>query len=196
MWRFLERARSARPAFDDVVYLEAWSEEEISQLLRLRTLDAGIEPDFERLLDRLPAGADEVDKEEAQAARAQSYHRLIWDHSAGNPGVALHMWRSSLGVDAGGRVLVRAFQSLDLHDLERLPDSTVFVLRAVLQLAPAAPEAIVDATMLRASDVLDALRYAQARGYVEQTDGRYQITWTWFRAATLFLQRRHLLVAS
>lgn len=196
MWRFLERARSARPAFDDIVYLESWREEEISELLRERTKNAGIQPDFEMLLDRLPPSADEVDKAEAQVARAERYHRLLWDHSAGNPGVALHMWQKSLGVDARGRVLVRALQSLDLHDLEQLPDSAVFVLRAVLQLAPVKPDAIVKATLLRPLEVLDALRYAQARGYVEHADGRYRVTWTWFRPATLFLQRRHLLVAS
>ena len=37
---------------------------------------------------------------------------------------------------------VKLFQALDTRDLERLPDSAVFVLRAVLQLSPAEPSAI------------------------------------------------------
>jgi len=84
---------------------------------------------------------------------------------------------------------------LDISDLQRLPDSAVFVLRAVLQLAPAKPADIMQATLLDAADVADTLRYAQARGYVEEHGGRYTMTWTWFRTITTFLQRRHLLVA-
>ena len=47
--------------------------------------------------------------------------------------------------------------------------------------------------MIRLADVADALRYAASRGYIEERDGGYRVTWTWFRAITLFLQRKHLL---
>jgi hypothetical protein len=43
--------------------------------------------------------------------------------------------------------------------------------------------------------VQDALRYGSVRGYFELAEGRYRIRWTWFRAITRFLQRRHLLFA-
>jgi hypothetical protein len=194
VWPFLERARGARPLFDEVLRLQPWNERSIVHLLEARTEEAALSPSFEHLLDPLPVTADEVDIQEALAQRAADYYRMLWDSATGNPGVALQMWRRSLGTDTSDKTAVRVFMPLDTTDLERLPDSTVFVLRAVLQLAPAQAEHIARGTLLRPSEVSDALRYAESRGYVEERDGGYRVTWTWFRAVTLFLQRRHLLV--
>jgi hypothetical protein len=194
IWQFLKRARGARPVFDEVIHLEPWREEEITQLLQRRTVREGAKANFELLLDRLPANADEFDKQEALAQREASYYRLIWDHAGGNPGVALDTWRRSLGTDAKEGTYVKLLQALDSRDLEMLPDSAILVLRAVLQLSPALADAICNATMLRKADVDDALRYAVARGYVTGSTGGYVVSWTWFRPLTRFLQRRHLLV--
>lgn len=196
VWQFLERARGARPLFDEVLRLTPWSEKDLVRLFVARTAEAQLSPRFEHLLETLPAGADETDRLEALDRREASYYRLIWDYAAGNPGVALHTWRSSLGVDIEGNTWVRVFQAPDTRDFERLPDATLFVLKAVLQLSPAAPAIIVRATMLRAAEVDNALRYALAKGYIEESDGLYRVTWTWLRVTTLFLQRRHLLVLS
>ncbi|MEO8797426.1 MAG: AAA family ATPase, partial [Polyangiaceae bacterium] len=193
LWQFLERSRGARPLFDEIVRLRPWREAEIVELLAARTEQAGVTPRFDGLLERLPANADEIDRREALEKRASDYYRLLWDHGGGNPGVVLHVWRRSLGVGPEGTVCVKLFQALDSSDLERLPDHAVFVLRAILQLAPADPEDITKATMVRPAEVNDALRYGEARGYIAEQDGRYRVTWTWFRAVTLFLQRRHLL---
>ncbi len=159
LWLFLQRARGARPLFDDVVRLRPWREEQIIALLRARTATTTLQPSFERLLDKLPANADEIDRQEALERRAGSYYRLLWDYAA------------------------------------VLPDPALFALRAVLQLAPATADEIQRATRLSSADVTEALRYAVARGYVEEEEGRYTITWTWLRALALFLQRRHLMVA-
>lgn len=193
IWRFFERARGARPLLDEVIWLHGWREEEIVQLLCARSAQAGLEPSFEHLIDRLPPDADEVDRQEALARAAAGYYRLLWDYSAGNPGVALHMWRRSLGLDADGRVCVRFFEAPNTNDLDLLPDPAVFVLRAVIQLDPARIEDIARATMLGVPQVEDALRYGLARGYVNRHGDRYRIGWGWFRAITRFLRRRHLL---
>jgi hypothetical protein len=194
IWPFLQRARGTRPLFDEIVYLEPWNEQSIVRLLEARTEAAGLSPSFEHLLDPLPVTADGVDIQDALVQRAADYYRMIWDSAMGNPGIALQMWRCSLGTDTHDKTAVRVFTPLDTTDLERLPDSTVFVLRAVLQLAHAQAEPIARGTLLRPSDVADALRYAESRGYIEERGGGYRVTWAWFRALTLFLQRRHLLV--
>jgi hypothetical protein len=193
IWQFLQRSRGARPLFDDVVLLDSWREEEIVRLVETRNAEAGLSPSFESLLEPLPATADEVDKQEALAQRAADYYRLLWDAAAGNPGVALHMWRRSLGTDSSGKTVVRPSTALDTSDLERLPDASVFVLRAVLQLTPATAERISAGSVLGLAMITDALRYAASRGYIEERDGGFRVTWTWFRAITLFLQRKHLL---
>jgi hypothetical protein len=196
IWRFFERARGARPLFDEVIALAPWREEEISRLIIERTREAGLTPCFDDLIGKLPIDADDVDREEALATTKTGYHRLLWDYAAGNPGVALHMWRRSLGVGADGRAYARVFRAPDTRDLEQLPDPAVFVLRAVVQLEPALPTDVALATQLAMSAVQDALRYGLARGYFFEDRGRYALTWGWYRPITRFLQRRHLLVAS
>jgi hypothetical protein len=195
IWRFFERSRGARPVFDEVVRLAPWSEENIVALLTSRCLQAGVEPSFRLLVDRLPADADDIDRTEAEARAAKSYYRLLWDFAAGNPGVALHTWRRSLRLDADGRACVKVFQASGIRELEELPDAAVFVLRAVVQLAPARPEEIAQATMVAPAEIDDALRYGLARGYFERIDGGFRVTWDWFRMITRFLQRRHLLAS-
>lgn len=195
IWRFFERSRGARPLFDDVILLEGWREEDIARLVQERSKATKLTPNFNHLLEKLPKDADEVDVEEALARVCTSFYRLLWDYAGGNPGVALHAWRTSLGVDTDGEVWVKLFQAPDSRDLDRLSEGVAFVLRAVVQLEPAHPDQVRRATMLSRRRVDDALRYALARGYVRRDDGLYRVTWAWFRPITRFLQRRHLLTS-
>lgn len=193
IWQYVARARGPRPIFDEVINIRTWSEEEIAELLSRRSRLANLEPVFRDLI------AEEEDDEllfAEQLARTEaSYYRLLWDYAGGNPAVALHFWRESLRVAPDGSVRVQLFQAPDTGDLERLPDPAVFVLRAVVQLELASFDDIVNSTMLPSRVVSDALRYAKFRGYIVDVDGRHQITWSWFRAITRFLERRHLLAS-
>lgn len=193
IWRLFEQLRGSKPLFDDVIRLKPWSEETIATLLTNRSTSAGIDPTFENLLEELPSDADELDREDALESVEANYYRLIWDYAAGNPGVALHVWRNSLGLGEEDRVLVKLFEAPDTHELEALPDPAVFVLRAIVQLDGALPEDIVRATNLSPTEIADALRYGTVHGYFRKSGDRYRITWVWFRAITRFLQRRHLL---
>lgn len=195
VWRFFERARGSKPVFDDVVWLEPWREEEIVELLTVRTVAAGIEPNFEELLVGTELQGDEIDRREALDRVRTGYYRLLWDYASGNPGVALHMWRKSLGMSQDDRVYVKFFHTPDARELEELPDSTAFVLRATIQLEAALPQDIAMASMLGAAQVENALRYGLVRGYFSETAGRYKVTWAWYRAMTHYLRRRHLLAA-
>ncbi|MEZ4599537.1 MAG: ATP-binding protein [Syntrophotaleaceae bacterium] len=196
VWRFLEQARGSRPLFDEVIHLDPWREEEIIALLTSRCEQAEIWPSFNGLIEELPADADEVDREEAAARAAAGYYRLLWDYAAGNPGVALHMWRRSLGLSASNEVCVNFFRTPDARELDGLPDSAVFVLKAVVQLEPAEIQEIISSTMLGPAQVADALRYGLAHGYLERDGDGYRITWGWFRTITRYLQRRYLLASS
>lgn len=194
IWQFLEQSRGAYPRFDEVLDLLRWREPQIAELLRVRSAQVGVEPSFEHLLERLPPNADSIDREEALAERASGYYRLIWDYSNGNPGVALDVWRRALAVDASGRIWVTLFPALNTGELERLPDEAMFVLRAVLQMAPAVPGDIERATLLSAAQVADVLRYSVARGFLELGQEGYRVTWTWLRPLIRLLYRKHLLV--
>ena len=193
IWRFLERSRGSKPRFDEVIALPGWREEEVAALLIARCRQVGITVNFDHLLDRLPKDPDEIDIAEAVDRTSVGYYRLLWDYSAGNPGVALHMWRRSLGLDVTGKIQVKVFQAPDTRELEKLTDPAVLVMRSVIQLGPARVEDLVAATMQRPSQIQDTLRYGLARGYFDEQNGRYRVSWGWYRAITRFLQRRHLL---
>ena len=196
LWRFFEQARGTRPLFDDVVHLQPWSEEGIVRLLTHKNEMADISPSFEHLITDLPDDADEIEVREALERTQANYYRLLWDYAGGNPGVAMHFWRRSLGIDADGELSVRHFRAPEAEDLEDLPDSAVFVLRAIVQLAWARPEDICAATALPISEVRDALRYGLVKGYFDKDGERFHVTWNWFRAITRFLRRRHLLFST
>lgn len=194
LWPFLQRARDARPIFDDVIVLAPWKEEQIGELLWQRSARAGIAPTFDDLLERLPASADEADKQDALRAKEKGYIRMLWDHVRGNPGMALEVWRSSLAEDEDGNVRVRQLQTPDSAVIERLPDVSLFILRAVLQLAPATLTDVVKATHVSEDQVQNAFRFGEAHGYYVEKEGRFGVAWPWLRAVILHLERRHLLV--
>jgi hypothetical protein len=196
VWPFLKRARDARPLFDETYVLEPWSELQIGSLLANRAESAKFEPKYDDLLETRAAAVDEQDHADALEAKAEGYVRMLWDHARGNPAVALEVGRTSLGVDEKGMVYVRPLQVPDTALLDALPDSSLFVLRAVLQLAPAAPEDVARATRLSHEQVLNALRFGQTQGLFVEETGRVRVTWSWLRAVTRILERRHLLVMS
>ncbi|MCB9707810.1 MAG: AAA family ATPase [Myxococcales bacterium] len=196
IWPLLKRARDGRPLVDETHVLEAWDEVQIGALLKDRNQRAGIEPLYDDLLDSLAPNLDIHDRTEALRVKEVGYVRMLWDHVRGNPGVALEAWRTSLGVDSAGQVHVRALHVPDATALETLPDSSLFVLRAVLQLAPAAIEDIARATRLDHDQVRNVCQYGRSAGFFMEENERVSVTWPWLRPIIRILERRHLLVTA
>jgi hypothetical protein len=196
VWPLLRRARDSQPLFDEVHTLAPWTERQIGALLADRCEGARISPTYEDLLEKLPPGSDELDRQDALEAKRTGYERMLWDHVGGNPALALEAWRASLARDASGVVHVCALQEPDLSALERLSSSSLFVLRTVLQLAPASIEAVAEATRLPPGLVLQDVRFGQAKGFFSEHDGLVRVAWPWLRAVTRLLSRRHLLELS
>ena len=195
-WPFLSRARDARALFDEVRMLAPWGDEAIGALLSARSAEAGVTPSFEDLLDRLPASADELDRREAHDEKRAGYFRMVWDYARGNPGMALEVWRDSLLVDASGQVRVRPLRAPPATELEALPDAGLFVLRAILMMAPASVSDVAEATRLSEAEVRDAFGYGRAHGFLIEEGGRVSVGWEWLRSVLLLLERRHLVLSS
>jgi hypothetical protein len=189
-WHFMLRARGDRLFFEQVLTLPHWTEEQLGQLIRMRTKKAGLDPSFEGLAvpkqaqTPLPTGGNRTE---------HGYHRLLWDFSRGNPAVALQAWRESLFVRDGDELVVRLFEEPPAEEIDDLPLPILFVLRAIVQLELAPPHEIVAATQLPANDVADALRFCRSREYLDEVDGSLRLSWRWYRTITTVLQRQHLL---
>ncbi|MDP3155793.1 MAG: hypothetical protein Q8N23_24180 [Archangium sp.] len=193
LWPYLERARDSRPLFDEVLELRAWSDEEIGHLLQARSAEAGIDPVFDDLLEKLPPAADEVDRLDALAAGRAGYFRMAWDYARGNPAMALEAWRASLFEGPLGEIRVRPLVAPETTLLEKLPDPSLFVLRAVLQLSPAGEREVAAATRLPVLQVKTAFLVGQREGYYVEEQGRVRVTSPWLRSVMVHLERRHLL---
>jgi hypothetical protein len=194
VWPFLRRARDSRPLFDEIVTLGPWTDEQIGELLSLRSVEAEVVPNFEGLLEKLPAGADEVDKLEALAARRVGYFRMVWDYTRGNPAMALEVWRASLSADDAGFTRVLPLAVPDSTELQRLPDSALFILRAIMQLEPATVSEIARSTRLPETHVLNAVTFGVQRGYLTGDGDAVRVAWAWLHSVVVLLERRHLLV--
>lgn len=190
-WHFVERARGERVFFDQVLSLPRWTEDQISSLIQRRTGEVELKPSF----DALVVAAESDDPAEERRTEL-GYYRILWDHSGGNPAVALQAWRNSLFVsESGGDPVVRLFEEPAATEIERLPATLLFVLRAIVQLELATPQDVSDCTQLPEPDVADAIRFSVAHGYVEPFSGRFRLSWTWYRTITRVLVRQHLLVS-
>jgi hypothetical protein len=195
MWPLIRLARDFVPLFDAVHVLSPWTEGQIGTLVAARCEQVGIAASYADLVDELPPGADELDRLDALEAKRAGYQRMLWDHAAGNPGLALEAWRASLLQDPAGGVHVRTLQVPDVAFLDRLPDSSLFVLKAVLQSAPAAVETVARVTRMHPNEVSQNFRIGCAQGLFEERDGGVRVTWAWIREVTRLLERRHLLVS-
>ncbi|HKO54152.1 MAG TPA: hypothetical protein VJV79_40870 [Polyangiaceae bacterium] len=194
VWPFLRRACDSRPLFEEIIHLPPWTDEQIGELLSLRSAEAELTPNFEDLLERLPASADEIDRQEAIAARSTGYFRMVWDYTRGNPAMALEVWRSSLSEDKSGVARVRSLAVPDSSELDGLPDSALFILRAVLQLEPATVSQISKSTRITEAHVLNAVTFGVQRGYLDEEGEAVRVAWAWLRSIVVLLERRHLLV--
>ncbi len=191
-WHFVGRARGDRVFFDQVLTLPRWSEEDIAELIHVRSEAAGIEPSFEELV----VATDGAEGPTEGRRTELGYYRILWDHSGGNPAVALQAWRQSLFLRPDEeRPVVRLFVEPSATEIERLPQTLLFVLRAIVQLELATAEEIADCTQLPVADVADAIRFSVAHGYAESRAGRFRLSWAWYRTITTVLTRQHLLVA-
>jgi len=190
-WHYIRRARGDRSAFDQVVDLKPWEEPQLAALIEQRTREAGIDPNFERLVvPRQVQTAPMSDEERTK----RDFYRILLDYSDGNPEVALHWWKASLyRRPPDDTVHVRLFQGPTASQLDDLPSNFYFVLRSVIQLELAIERDVIACTDLSPAEVADALRAAWMRGYIEDRDGLYHVDITWYRAITGILRRKHLL---
>lgn len=203
-WKYTQRARGERAYFDEVVELRPWKEEEIARFLDDRCQQVGADPDFSFL--RLSNAEEDSfgyehlrDKraltlEDLQASRS-AYYRILWDYSAGNPGIALHAWSQSLFETANpNSPVVRLFEQRMTAQVEQLSLPALFALRSLVQMGQGTKEELVLCTDLSTQDCTGAVRTLLAEGIIERMGPWYRIAWEWCRPVMTVLLRQQLLM--
>jgi hypothetical protein len=191
-YMYINSIRSDRSLLESTIELSAWSLEQISGFIDARSQQAGIEPDFSRI--DIPHQYDEVDNDSLDERTRSGFYRILWNVSAGNPSVALRLWCDSLALTSEGKTLVQILPELFSGDqLDKANLSIMLILRVITQSGMTNADDITESLQLPPATIEDSLRFALLRGWVEETDGHYQITWRWFRTINRILVRQNLL---
>ena len=192
-WSYVSRARFDRVLFDKVVRLPRWSDEELRALIERRTVQAGLNPDFNDLVE---TGSFQFEGDLTSEQRREcAFFERLTDYANGNPAIALEFWRRSLFIDSRtDKVVVRTFATPDVTPLVSLPLSAMFVLRAILQMDSAQQGAIERSTDLTPVIVSDALRSLMRIGVIAPHDMGYRINLFWWSEVVRLLERQNLIV--
>lgn len=194
-WALISRLRSIRTLFTSVIDLPRWSDADIAALLKARADQAFITPRYDRMIEDY-ADMDAIDRQEVSEAKHAAFMLLLWDASGGNPGVALHLWRSVMGVASDGDVFVRPLRQRPEAALEELSLEALFVYRAVLRQAGADLADLAAATNLPIGLVADVLRTGVGAGHMVRDGDTHRVSWDWYRPLVRNLARRQLTSAA
>jgi len=193
-WQFVQRARMGRSIYDQRIALPPWTEEQLAELVTARCTALGIEPDYSHLV--LPTRFDEGGTSDPAERNRVGFFRALWMAADGNPEVAVRLFADSLVVDEDGRVLVRLFTTQSTRELADLHLNVRLVLRFVAMSENCSQEDLEAGLRLKHNIVEGALRLSLLRNYIEEHDGRYRLTWDWFRTITRWLAGQNLLARS
>jgi hypothetical protein len=190
--QYLSRLRGERAILADSMELPAWTLEQITELIVLRSRQAGIEADFSEI--EIPYQYDDTEFDSLDDRNRSWFYRILWNMSAGNPSVALRLWNDSLAQTPEGRVIVQVLPQVfsgDQMDNVSLP--ILLMLRVIVQSGMTTAEDVTESLQLPSNVVENGIRFALHSGWIEEIDGYYQITWRWFRAIKRVLTRQNLL---
>ncbi len=191
-YHYISRVRASRLFLDDILRLPMWTEDQIRELIEMRSSQAGFEPDFSELI--LPSQFDDIDYDTVEDRNRFGFYRILWNASDGNPMVSLHLWADSLRIAPDNRILVSLPQLPATSELEKVSMTMLLSLRVIAQSESANQEEIVESLRLPTAEISGALRLAETRRWIKSIDGRYRITWKWFRSITQVLARNNMLV--
>lgn len=190
-WHYIRRVRARELLLEQVVVLPPWTEEQIADLIQLRTEAAGIEPDYSRFT--LPTLFDEAIYPTLEERRRYGFSRILWSASDGNSEIALRLYVRSLAVLEDGSIIVKMPIPPNIGQLETAGIELLLVLRVIAQSGYASPEEVRDCLGLPLDNVIDSFRVMRWRGWIESVNGYFRITWSWYRPVTRMLVRQNLI---
>ena len=193
-YQYVKRVRADHSIVEDLVELPTWTQEQISELIEYRCKQAGITPDFNQI--EIPHQFDETDFESLEERNRSGFYRILWNTSGGNPSVALRLWADALTVMKDNHIVVQRLPSeleIDTEQLENADLPLLLLLRVIAQSEMSTIDDISESLQLPFVVVSNAIRVALIRGWVEQIDDYYRITWRWFRSINRVLARQNFL---
>jgi hypothetical protein len=178
--------------FDSTIQLPRFSDEQIAQLIDSVIEEAGLDISYKYL--ELPRSSEETQTAKTERAK-NDFARVLWDYTAGNPGVALYWWRRSLYEHKEtGELIVQLFDPPEPDSLDKMDLATQFMIITLIKLGIARPADVAECNNVEPIQAEQALRNLKRQGILDVSRKRYQVSLHWYRAVLIALKRKFLEV--
>jgi hypothetical protein len=189
-WEYIRRVGGGTARVQQMFELGPWTEAEIGSLVDRRCKALELEPDFSELV--LPREIGDVSHAPSADRTHFGFHRLLWQASEGNPGIAMRYLADSLRQRPDGTLVVQRPALPTADDLDEVGLTMLLLLRALVRYAQPSAEDLTATLRISEAEVGNLLVAARTAGWVEQLDGRYRVTWRWLPAVLRILVRKNL----
>ncbi|TRX55905.1 ATP-binding protein [Thalassomonas sp. M1454] len=189
-WKLFNALGIATGFFAKKIELKKWSEEQICQLFDKRCLEAEIEIDYSNLI--IPRQLADIEDGTIEQRNKAGVYRIIWGYADGNPAIACRTLADSLIID-NDKLIAKLPSYPDSHIIEAFEINTLLVLRVISQFGRCGVQDIIQNLRLHGLVVNSAIAACVAQGIIEQVNGRYQVSWLWYRTVSKYLARQNLL---
>lgn len=189
-WKLFNALGIANGFFAKKIELKKWSEEQICELFEKRCAEAEINIDYSNLL--IPRQLADLEDSTIEQRNKAGVYRIIWGYADGNPAIACRTLADSLVID-NGKLIAKLPSYPQSNVIEGFEINTLLVLRVISQFGRCGVQDIIQNLRLHGLVVNSAIAACVAQGIIEQVNGRYQVSWLWYREVSKFLARQNLL---
>lgn len=190
-YQLIARLRAEYMLADALISLRAWSEEQIGEFVQNRYESAELKPDFSKV--KVPRQYMDVAQDAIEDRNRVGIYTMLTALSRGNPSIAIRLFADCIRMTDDGVAEVTLPANRDDQRFKDQPINLLLVLRVIAQVELITIDDIVSNLRLEPRVVTSALQVAVSSGWVEVRNGRYRISWPWFRVITQVLGRQNLL---
>ncbi|MDB4307846.1 hypothetical protein N9985_01015 [Gammaproteobacteria bacterium] len=190
-YQLIARLRSDFMLADHLIQLRPWSEDQIGEFIQNRCDSAELQPDFSEL--KIPRQYMDVAENAVEDRNRAGIYTMLAALSRGNPSIAIRLFADSIRMNDDGKAVVTLPANRDDQLLKNRSINLLLVLRVIAQVELITFDDIASNLRFEPSVITSSLQFALLNNWVEERNGRYRISWPWFRVITQVLARQNLL---
>ncbi|MEZ4750446.1 MAG: hypothetical protein R3B54_07405 [Bdellovibrionota bacterium] len=186
-WNYLDSVFGKNRFFRTLIPLVEWSEEEIQNMILSRHRKSQFKLAYEKVVF-----AAQGNRGDFEDYAENTYFRLLWEQSSGNPRSAIYLWLSSL-TRVGNTIRVALPEDTDPEAFLDLQQDALFVYAAIVRHENLSTEEAIEVTDLPEGVVRHAIKVGMERSFLFRYGGRYRVSAGWHNTIVSFLTKRNYI---